>query len=259
MILTRLTGGFAAACLGLVLSGTAWAEAGTGTILSSVSGMDSNRMASVEPDPHDDAPDDEPARWTPEPGVEIRFNVLRKGSPFGTHIVRFGEDDSGRLTATTDVDLRAGLGPITLFRYTLDATETYSEAGTLIALDGEVNDDGNRGRVSARRVDGALKVDGTDFSGTVDLGILPSSHWNVEQTRQTRLLSTEDGEILQFDVRELGRETLDINGTAVEATHYLMDSDIDVELWYDDTGRWVQLAFETRGQDILYKLDALYD
>lgn len=266
MFAVRLSAVLAAFSLALLIVQPATADAGANMVTPSDNASTSAVAVSFEPDAEAEAgesgaqaAEEAPARWTPEPGIEIRFNVLRKGNPFGTHIVRFGEDERGRLTATTDVDLKAGLGPITLFRYTLDATETYSEDGTLIALDGQVYDDGNRGRVSASRVENGLEVEGTQFSGTVDLGILPSSHWNVDQTRQTELLSTEDGEILQVDVRELGRETLQINGTPVEATHYLMDSEIDVELWYDDTGRWVQLAFEARGQDILYTLDALYD
>ena len=205
--------------------------------------------------------DNAPARavengWMPSPGDEIRFNVLRQGNEFGTHVVRFAEKD-GNLTVDTNVSLRAGLGPITVFRYELSAEEMWKD-GRLIAVNGRVNDDGTRGRVTARLESETLNVDGTAFQGTVADDIVPASHWNYAQTRTNELLSTEDGEIIAVTVTERGRETITAGGQQIEATRYFMDSDIDVDLWYDDTGRWVKLAFEARGQQIEYVLDRLY-
>jgi hypothetical protein len=201
-----------------------------------------------------------PARdfaWQPSPGDAIIFDVLRKGSSFGTHSVRFQRDGEGRLTALVDVDLRAGLGPITLFRYQLDVRETWQD-GYVHALEGSVNDDGERQTVSARRSGGQLLVDGTDFKGELPAGIIPASHWNIWQTDAGRLLSTESGELIDIDVRELGRETIIAGGREIEARKFLLDSDIDVTLWYDDQDRWVKLAFEARGQDIEYVLREPY-
>ena len=195
--------------------------------------------------------------WAPTAGDEIRFNVLRKSNPFGSHVVTFDEAADGALLVSTNVELRAGLGPITVFKYELESREIWRD-GELVALSGTLNDDGSKGSVSAVAEGGQLVVDGTKFEGAVDLGILPSSHWNVRQASAARLVSTEDGEILDVQVSELGRETLNIAGQPINATRYLLDSDIDVELWYDDSGRWVKLAFEARGQAIEYVLDALY-
>ncbi len=199
----------------------------------------------------------EPPRWAPEAGDVIAFDVLRKGKPFGTHTVTFGQDDQGRLVARTEVDLEAGLGPITLFRYELDATEVWQD-GRLVALTGQVDDDGTEGQVEAVRRGDALEVDGTQFQGEVEGRGLPSSHWNFAQTNASRLLSTEDGEILQVAVTDQGMETIQAGGARVEATRYLMESDIDVTLWYDEAGRWVKLSFEARGQEIEYVLSEPY-
>ncbi|HBF91334.1 MAG TPA: hypothetical protein DDX09_09195 [Hyphomonas atlantica] len=195
--------------------------------------------------------------WTPEPGDVIEFDVLRKGKPFGSHSVTFGEDSNGRLTARTDVLLKAGLGPITVFKYELDATEVWQN-GQLVSLNGEVNDDGKEGQVTATRAGNELNVDGTQFEGRVATSIIPSSHWNFAATQATELLSTEDGEILDVSVSEQGKEVIVAAGEEVEATRYLLDSDIDVTLWYDEAGRWLKLAFEARGQDIEYVLTKPY-
>ncbi len=195
--------------------------------------------------------------WTPEPGDVIEFDVLRKGKPFGSHSVTFGEDSNGRLTARTDVLLKAGLGPITVFKYELDATEVWQN-GQLVSLNGEVNDDGKEGQVTATRAGNELDVDGTQFDGRVTASIIPSSHWNFAATKATELLSTEDGEILDVSVSEQGKEVIVAAGEEVEAARYLLDSDIDVTLWYDEAGRWLKLAFEARGQDIEYVLTKPY-
>ena len=195
--------------------------------------------------------------WQPKNGDRIAFDVLRKGKPFGTHTVSFAVDADGTLKATTDVRLKAGLGPITVFHYELDATETWKD-GTLVALKGAVDDNGKDGSVSAMRAGDELEVKGTEYTGEAPLGILPSSHWNFAQTRAKELLSTEDGELLKVKVIDKGKDTVTVAGKPVEAHHYLMDSAIDVDLWYDDQGRWVKLSFVARDQQIDYVLTQPY-
>ncbi|MEZ5954068.1 MAG: DUF6134 family protein [Hyphomonas sp.] len=197
------------------------------------------------------------ARWQPQDGDEIRFNVFRQGQPFGSHVVTFDVAADGTLTARSDVKLKAGLGPLVLYHYKLSTTETWKD-GQLVALDGTVNKDGRKAEVEARREAGALEVDGTAFEGEAPAGVVPSSHWNIAATRTDTLLSTESGELIPVTVREQGRETVVAGGQAVEATKYLLDSEIDVSLWYDDAGRWVKLSFEARGQQIDYELARLY-
>ena len=195
--------------------------------------------------------------WTPKDGDEIIFQVLRKGQPFGTHTVSFDIAPDGTLKATTGVHLKAGLGPITLFHYALSATETWQD-GQLVALNGVVNDNGNDGSVSAARVGNWLDVTGTEYTGEVPIGILPSSHWNVAQSQARQLLSTGDGEVIKVEVLDKGPDTVRAGGRTVEAHRFTMDSAIDVDLWYDAQGRWVKLAFETRGQNIEYVLTKPY-
>jgi hypothetical protein len=198
-----------------------------------------------------------PAGWQPEAGDVIQFKVLRKGEPFGTHAVRFEESADGSLVARTTVSLKAGLGPVTLYRYQLDATEKWID-GELVELKGAVNDDGKKRSVSAKRVGNAIEVKGSDYTGKAPESILPASHWNYVQTATQQLLSTEDGEILDVKVTKTGRERIKAGGKTIEANRYRLDSALDVDLWYDDQGRWVKLAFEARGQEIEYVLDRLY-
>lgn len=198
-----------------------------------------------------------PAPWVATDGAVIDFTVLRKGKPFGRHVLSFERDDNGELTVTTDVDLQVKFGPITAFKYRLDSVETWID-GQLTALKGTSNSDGRKGKVTATQQGDDLAIESTKFTGTLPLSIIPSSHWNRLQVYQDQMLSTETGEVLDIDVETIGEETVMVDGQAVPATHYRLTSDLTVDLWYDDQSRWVKLAFEVRGQDIEYVLNALY-
>ena len=198
-----------------------------------------------------------PTPWVASDGDVIDFEVLRKGKPFGRHMLTFERDDEGRLQVTTDVDLKVKFGPITAFKYRLDSVEEWVD-GALVGLNGTSNSDGRKGKVTAQ-VDGdALVVDSTKFEGALPLTTIPSSHWNRLQVYQDQMLSTETGEVLDIEVEVIGEDKVAVGDEMVEATHYRLTSDLTVDLWYDNQSRWVKLAFEVRGQDIEYVLNALY-
>ena len=191
--------------------------------------------------------------WRPADGEQLSFKVLRKGNDFGTHSISFSGDPDGELTVTSEVSLRAGLGPITAFRYTLEAQETWQD-GVLVALSGKTNDNGDKLEVSAEKQGDALNISGTAYSGFAELGLLPSSHWHKGQVSASQILSTEDGELLDVSSELIGQETIKAAGRDIQADRYLLKSDIDLDLWYDTENRLVKLAFEARGQNIEYVL-----
>lgn len=201
---------------------------------------------------------DMPARWSPTDGAVIAFDVFRKGNEFGTHILTFDREDDDTFTVVSDVDLRAGLGPITVFRYSLDSTEQW-DGGRLVSLSGKTNDDGKKLTVEGSAREDAFLVDGSVYEGTAPADIIPSSHWNIQQMYSDIMLSTESGELLDIDVTIVGEETVRVDGVDVPATRYKLKSDLDVDLWYDGEGRWVKLAFQVRDQEIEYRLRALYE
>lgn len=198
-----------------------------------------------------------PTPWTATDGAVIDFTVLRKGKPFGRHILTFERGEEGALQVTTDVDLQVKFGPITAFKYRLDSVEQWLD-GQLVALNGTSNNDGRKGTVSAERDDGNLLVDGSKFDGALPIGTIPSSHWNRLQVYQSQMLSTETGEVLDIEVEIIGDDTVKVGDQLVNATHYRLRSDLTVDLWYDQQSRWVKLAFDVRGQSIEYVLNALY-
>ena len=86
--------------------------------------------------------------------------------------------------------------------------------------------------------------------------LLPSTHWNIAQTRQRALLNTQTGKILHTGVREVGRETVRTASAAPGATHFAYGGDIKMDQWFDDRSRWVKSTFKatTDGSMIEYTL-----
>lgn len=198
-----------------------------------------------------------PTPWVAADGDVIDFTVLRKGKPFGRHVLTFDRDAEGALTVTTDVDLQVKFGPITAFRYRLDSVEKWVD-GQLSALNGKSNNDGRKGVVRAEMIEDQLVVDSTAFDGSLPGGTIPSSHWNRLQVYQDSMLSTETGEVLPIEVETVGDDRVMVDGKAIDATHYRLKSDLTVDLWYDRKSRWVKLSFAVRGQEIEYVLNSLY-
>ncbi len=219
--------------------------------------LQAGALAAVADSLVESAPGPRELVWQPKAGDVIHFDVQRNGTDFGSHIVSFEAGAPGQMRAIVDVDLKAGIGPITLYRYALDVEEVWQD-GYVQSVEGRVNKDGTRKSVFAQRRGSALSVEGTDFRGELPGDIIPASHWNIAQMQADSILSTESGEVLDITVSALGREQVGAGGTVVDARKFLMDSDIDVTLWYDDQARWVKLAFEARGQNIEYVLRKLY-
>ena len=195
--------------------------------------------------------------WQPTEDTEIRYNVLRKGKPFGTHVSNFSIANDGSFNVEHSIELKAKIGPVTVYKYSHQATETWKD-NQLISLRGETRKNGDDISVTATFDGQDLAIDGTNYTGTVDADIVPATHWNVRQMFEGGILSSEGGQTIEAVVEELGRETLVIDGESIETTKFSLASDLTVFLWYDDSGRWLKCAFNARGQNIEYELESLY-
>lgn len=190
--------------------------------------------------------------WQPTAGEVIEFDVLRKGNKFGTHSVAFSKSD-GKLIVENDIELEVKVGPFRAFYYRHDGKEVWQD-GILRSVKSETRKDGDDLSLSAERDGTVLRISGSGFNGEAELPVVPSSHWNIEQLRSGTILSSENGELLEIEVEEVGVETITAGGEEIQATRYRLISDLTVDLWYDEDGRWVKCAFEARGQTIEYVL-----
>jgi len=191
----------------------------------------------------------------PQGGETIRFDVYRGNSEFGTHEVRFSREGD-ELLAEISVRLRAGIGPVTVFRYEHDSTERWRD-GQLVALEGETLKDGERFPVEA-----ALNGSGIVSEGVLPEGeahteelprdIIPSSHWRGYAENLSEILNTEHGDSMDVRITDMGMEEIEADGGTIQARRIRLEGTLTVDLWYDENGYWAGCAFEARDQNIRY-------
>lgn len=180
---------------------------------------------------------------------DIVFDVYREGSEFGEHAIRFERTQNGALIVNVEVELTAGLGPLTVFRYEHRAEEVWRE-GELVRLTASTLKDGERRHVDIERVDGDMLAS----AGKPIPELLPSSHWRGYDPAMQTVLSTETGQPMPVTVEDLGMDVVETASGPVRARHIRVTGTLPMDLWYDASGRWVGCAFEARGHFIEYVL-----
>ncbi len=192
----------------------------------------------------------------PRDGERIEFDVYRQGDTrFGVHEVEFSRDGQD-VIAEVNIRLRAGLGPVTVFRYEHNSTERWRD-GKLLGLSGRTLKDGETFDLQAQLDGDAIEVDGRDPEfNPVDLEleptILSSSHWHGYPVEMERMLNTEHGTVMDTEVTFVGETQIEGDGGMITVDHYRLASDLTVDLYYDQNGRWAGCEFEARGQRVRY-------
>ena len=178
------------------------------------------------------------------PTEDLAFRVTRNGREIGSHTVAFAADGAA-LTVRIAVDIRVGFGPLTLYRYTLRATEHW-QSGVLMAAEGETNDDGTKDFLRLNRQDAALVVEGSAaprFIAPADC--LCASHWNRAELAAP-MVNIQNGELLRFNVTSAGQERVAVRGQAVLAQHHVLEGKNRLDIWYDAQGTWSALRAAAR-------------
>ncbi len=194
-------------------------------------------------------------------GDTLRFTVYRDGEPIGSHVLSFRHEGDKRIVSTA-IDFSVKVLGVTAYRYTHRGDEVWS-GGTLQSLDARTDDNGKQYKVTARHQGGPLVVvrESSDtlvktmlndqglqkpetVRETLPASVMPSTHWNVNQVKQSSLLNTQYGTLSRTEIKPMGRETVKTASGTIEATHYSYTGDITMDQWYDDRGRWVKAAFK---------------
>tara|TARA_R110002095_G_scaffold139948_2_gene121568 strand:- start:827 stop:1441 length:615 start_codon:yes stop_codon:yes gene_type:complete len=175
----------------------------------------------------------------PEP-ADIRFQVLRNGTPFGEHRVSFTRSPSGELRVDTEIELAVRFGPLTVFRYEQSVAEAW-DGDDLISLAGNTLRNGREHTIALGR--------DSDFAH-----LIPSSHWRGYEVGTEQILNTETGEPMAVTIADLGRREIITSRGLIEARGVRMTGSLSVDLWYDADGGWIGCEFEVDGHSVRYVL-----
>ena len=187
--------------------------------------------------------------------ADIHLNVSRKGSPIGTHVIRFSQTGS-TLKVTSQIDLRVKVAFITVYSYQQTADDDW-ENDVLVRTRIQTNDDGKETLVQAEARDGQLAVQGPAGSATTQLGAMTDiSFWNQAITKGPALVDSQTAELIKIQVEGGAKERIMVRGQAVEALHFSMTGTKgrSGSVWYDDAGSLVKAVVTTRGETLEYEL-----
>lgn len=180
-------------------------------------------------------------------GNQLVFTAYRNGQPIGSHRLSF-ERQGDRLVVTTAIELAVKVVGITAYRYTHRGREVWL-GHELVSFDSSTDDDGKAYAVRASRENGQLRVERTGPDArnpardSLPGGLLPSTHWNVQQASQGFLLNAQKGTRERISVTAAGRENVRTLSGTVAATRYHYEGDVRMDQWFDDRGRWVRSRF----------------
>ncbi|MEK7688592.1 MAG: DUF6134 family protein [Pseudomonadota bacterium] len=200
------------------------------------------------------------------------FTVYRNGQPIGTHTLAF-QNSGDKRAVTTSIDFAVKALGMTVYRYSHRGNEIWN-GSTLQSIDTKTDDNGKQFTMRARQNGNQLAVErkaaepaagaamndqGLQRNDTVvetlPATMLPSTHWNLNQVKQSILLNTQYGTPSKVKITDLGREQIKTASGSIEATRYRYSGDITMDQWFDDRGRWVKAAFKAfDGSEIEYIL-----
>lgn len=188
------------------------------------------------------------------PGDRLGFDILRKGSPLGSHVLTF-TSAGDRLTVKVAVGLTYKLLGITLYHYTHHCTEVW-DGGEVVALDSRTDDNGKPCALTARREAGGLVVEATGMARyTAPANALPATHWNQREL-DGPWINTQDGKLLRPRVAPGGAETIPAaHGRSLNARRFDLSGDVQMAMWYDRVG-WAGLSFVRSGSPVRYERQA---
>ena len=183
-------------------------------------------------------------------GPEHRFTVMRNGEVVGSHRLQFEQMADG-LSIEAHFELEIPFLFFTAYRYSYRSAAQWQD-GRLIRLEAKTDDDGEVSRaVAERRGDGSLWITGPRGEYTAPPDLLPTNHWNPDVVTRDQVLNTITGALNAVTIRDLGEDVVQTSGGIVRARHYLYTGELQNEVWYDESGRWVKMRFPARDGSVI--------
>ncbi len=204
-------------------------------------------------------------------GSRMTYAVFLDDKPIGRHVYEF-ERVGEELFVQSDVDMSVALLFVQVFAYEHRASERW-RAGCLEHLSSRTLQNGEITRISAEVDSEQLiverqfgKTDSTLDTGTPEVEevslqdlspcLAGYAYWDKALLDRPQLFNAQLGELddVRFDAD--GDVRLDWHKTLV-ARYSLLSNGALIELWYDQSGRWLGLRTKRGKRWLEYRLDAV--
>jgi hypothetical protein len=150
--------------------------------------------------------------------------------------------DEAMTTVETKIDVHVSLLGIALH----DAHGTWREVwqgGRLQAVDATTHADGALEITRGSHEGNAFVIRAGSARIEAPADVQPVNPWSLQFVRATTLMSLESGRLMPAAVRDIGMESRALAGATALLHHYLVEADGVHHLYFDGTGRLVQVEF----------------
>jgi hypothetical protein len=185
---------------------------------------------------------------------DLRFRVLRSGSPIGEHRVTF-RPDGDRLTVETRVEIAVKVLFFTAFRFKHQAEEVWL-SGRLVSVTSTTDDNGTLLQVSGVAVSDGFRIVGDEGAFLAAPHLLTSNAlWNSRIVREKRLIDVQRGGEIGLITKRLGDEDVNTSsGTVRTSRYHIITPYYAGSIFHDSDGRWVKGLLELKGEHVEYAL-----
>jgi hypothetical protein len=181
-----------------------------------------------------------------------KFRVYLDDREIGYHEFRVaGDGRQTRVEINAQFDVKFLF--ITAYTYRHTNIEIWRN-GCLSRIESETDANGDLIEVKGTLGESGFALDGSEVDSVVESDCVKTfAYWNPAILQADRLLNAQTGEWVPVDVVEQGPETLQLEGSAVEARRYQINMEEGaIDLWYHgETGQWLSLRAPTEGGRVL--------
>jgi hypothetical protein len=132
--------------------------------------------------------------------------------------------------------------------------------GRLTSLDNCADYNGKQYMLKAAATRQGLQLNADGTVSYVDSYAWVSSYWQIperlghlEQPRDVAVLDSDQGHTLHVKLQRMGDENFMVAGARINAMHYRLTGDAQVDLWYDVSGRLVWQESTERGHKVTFE------
>ena len=181
---------------------------------------------------------------------DIDFEVKRNEKTIGFHKVTFEPINGNRIRVLAEMNIKVFFLGFPIYKYSYFSKAQW-QGGYLQNLIAKQNDDGDKSEVNIIRNKRRLSVTGPNGAAFGDIELLPSNHWNSRILGMNKVIDTIKGKVADITIQGKGIERIKVKGGAVSAAKYVFGGDVDSNVWYHRSGRWVKLQFRAEDNSII--------
>lgn len=184
----------------------------------------------------------------------LNFRIFLSGKLIGMHSYTIKKNSDHNLLKSKADMKGAALGFIN-FHYNHTSSEKWSN-GCLDRMDSATDENGQFYKVTGRKTTSAFEINSGKKTKIINSGCVRSFvYWDLSLLQSDYLLNPQTGDFTKVQLVKEGKERIKAGDKTYDAQKYILkNKDADIELWYDQSGRWLSLQSKTWiGQTIRYE------